>query len=180
MSLGTVFLGVLVDGPAHGYDLKRAHDERFPAARPLAYGQVYATLTRLERDGLVETVEVRQDAGPERTVYAMTSTGREELRGWLAATEEPGPYAADELVRKTITALRTGADSGDYLRRQRAVHLEAMRALTQQRAAAAEPGARIALDHTLAHLDADLRWLEETRERIALETTGDRHDDRRT
>jgi DNA-binding PadR family transcriptional regulator len=170
MSLGTVLLGVLADGPAHGYDLKRAHDERFPATRPLAYGQVYATLARLERDGLVETVETKQAAGPERTVYAMTPDGTTELRRWLDDVETPGPYAADELVRKTITALHAGADSGDYLRRQRAAHLEAMRALTQQRAAAADAGARIALDHTLAHLDADLRWLEETRERIA-------HDD---
>ena len=50
MSLGTVILGVLADGPAHGYYLKREHDDRFPSARPLAYGQVYATLGRLERD----------------------------------------------------------------------------------------------------------------------------------
>ncbi|WP_284536363.1 PadR family transcriptional regulator [Nocardioides sp. T2.26MG-1] len=171
MSLGSVLLGVLAAGPAHGYDLKRAHDGRFPAARPLAYGQVYATLARLERDGLVEQVETRQHAGPERTVYALTASGRDELRRWLAETEQPGPYAADELVRKTITALHTGADSVDFLRRQRAVHLEAMRALTRERAAAAEPGTRIALDHTLAHLDADLRWLEETRERIAQDGT---------
>ncbi|WP_028643809.1 PadR family transcriptional regulator [Nocardioides sp. URHA0020] len=170
MSLGTVLLGVLADGPLHGYDLKREHDERFPAARPLAYGQVYATLTRLQRDGLVETFETRQEAGPERTVYAITDLGRDELARWLDETEQPGPYAADELVRKTITALHAGADSQRYLRRQRAVHLTAMRDLTQQRAAAAEVGTRIALDHTLAHLDADLRWLEETRERIA-------HDD---
>lgn len=169
MSLGAVLLGVLATGPAHGYDLKRAHDDRFPAARPLAYGQVYATLSRLQRDGLVEAVETRQDAGPERTVYALTDAGREELRRWLDQTEQPGPYAADELVRKTITALHTGADSREFLVRQRSVHLEAMRVLTRQRAAAAEPGTRIALDHTLAHLDADLRWLEETRERIAQE-----------
>jgi DNA-binding PadR family transcriptional regulator len=171
MSLGSVLLGVLAAGPAHGYDLKRAHDTRFPAARPLAYGQVYATLARLERDGLVEEVETRQDAGPERTVYALTPTGRAELRRWLAETEQPGPYAADELVRKTITALHTGADSVDFLRRQRAVHLEVMRALTRERTETAEPGTRIALDHTLAHLDADLRWLEETRERIAQDGT---------
>lgn len=171
MSLGSVLLGVLADGPAHGYDLKRAHDARFPAARPLAYGQVYATLGRLQRDGLVEELETRRDAGPERTVYALTDAGRAALRRWLGETEQPGPYAADELVRKTITALHTGADSGDFLRRQRAVHLDAMRALTRQRADAAEPGTRIALDHTLAHLDADLRWMEETRERIARDGT---------
>lgn len=167
MSLGTVLLGVLADGPAHGYDLKRVHDERFPAARPLAYGQVYATLGRLERDELVETVETVQGAGPERTVYAVTDVGRDELRQWLEATEQPAPYAADELVRKTITALHLGADHGDFLRRQRAVHLDAMRALTRERTTTTEPGTRIALDHTLAHLDADLRWLEETRERVA-------------
>ncbi len=167
MSLGTVLLGVLASGPAHGYDLKRAHDSRFPAARPLAYGQVYATLARLQRDGLVEAVETRQDAGPERTVYALTPAGHDDLARWLEETEQPGPYAADELVRKTITALHTGADSRDFLRRQRAVHLEAMRTLTKERAATADPGSRIALDHTLAHLDADLRWLEETRDRVA-------------
>ena len=172
MSLGTVILGVLAAGPAHGYDLKRAHDSRFPSARSLAYGQIYATLARLERDGLVETVETRQEAGPERTVYDLTPAGRAELDDWLAATETPGPYAADELVRKTITALHTGADSSDFLTRQRAVHLEAMRTLTRQRAATTEAGARIALDHTIAHLDADLRWLEETRERIAPDNGG--------
>ena len=170
MSLGTVLLGVLADGPVHGYDLKREHDSRFPAAKPLAYGQVYATLTRLQRDGLVETFETRQEAGPERTIYAITPGGREELARWLDETEEPGPYAADELVRKTITALHAGSDSQGYLSRQRAVHLKAMRELTRQREASPEPGTRIALDHTLAHLDADLRWLEETRERLA-------HDD---
>ena len=72
MSLGMVLLGVLADGPAHGYDLKKVYDDRFPSARPLAYGQVYATLGRLERDGLVETVETAQGAGPERTVYALS------------------------------------------------------------------------------------------------------------
>lgn len=159
-------MGVLAGGPAHGYDLKRAHDQRFPSARPLAYGQVYATLSRLERDGLVETVETTQGGGPERTVYALTAAGSEELREWLDQTESPGPYAADELVRKTVTALHGGAEAGDFLRRQRDVHLAAMRALTRDRAATAEIGARIALDHALAHLDADLRWLEETRQRV--------------
>ena len=166
MSLGTVLLGVLADGPAHGYDLKRAHDERFPGSRQLAYGQVYATLARLQRDGLVETLETSQESGPERTVYRLTETGRQQLRAWLHATEPPGPYAADELVRKTVTALHAGADAGDFLRRQLLVHMEAMRTLTRQREAAGGVGSEIALDHTLAHLDADLRWLEDARMRV--------------
>ena len=171
MSLGTVLLGVLANGPAHGYDLKKAHDDRFPASRQLAYGQVYATLTRLQRDGLVETFETSQAGGPERTVYAITDLGREELDHWLGTTEDPGPYAADELVRKTITALHVKADAEGFLRRQRAVHLAAMRDLTAHRHDADEVGTRVAIDHTLAHLDADLRWLEETRDRVLRTTT---------
>ena len=172
MSLGTVLLGVLADGPAHGYDLKRAHDQRFPASRKLAFGQVYATLARLERDGLVETVETSQENGPERTVYALTDAGRAELDRWLGETEEPGPYAADELVRKTITALHTRSDPAAFLQRQRSVHLDAMRRLTQERGTAEEIGSRIAIDHTLAHLAADLRGLDETRDRVARATEG--------
>lgn len=166
MSLGTVLLGVLASGPAHGYDLKRVHDERFPSARQLAYGQVYATLTRLQRDGLVEAVETVQENGPARTTYALTDAGRAELQRWLAEPEPPGPYAADELVRKTVTALHAGADAGRFLARQRAVHLDTMRELTRALHDDPDVGSRIAIDHTLAHLDADLRWLEETQERI--------------
>jgi DNA-binding PadR family transcriptional regulator len=161
-----VLLGLLERGPSHGYELKVSHDEWFPSAKPLAFGQVYASLGRLERDGLVETVETRQDGGPERTVYALTEAGREALRGWLAEPEAPATYAAEALVRKTVTALRLGIDHERFLDRQQAAHMELMRTLTQERGVAEEPGARIALDHRLAHLDADLRWLEETRERM--------------
>lgn len=166
VSASMVLLGLLERGPAHGYELKVAHDEWFPAAKPLAFGQVYASLGRLERDGLVEAVETRQEAGPERTVYALTDAGRESLRSWLAGPEAPAAYAADDLVRKTVTALRLGVDHDRFLDRQRTAHMELMRTLTQERGATAEAGARIALDHRLAHLDADLRWLEETRARM--------------
>lgn len=111
MSIGQVLLGVLVTEPAHGYDLKRGYDARFPVAKPLAYGQVYATLAKLERDGLVEVAETVQDGGPERTIYALTAAGTDSLREWLGTLEPAGPYAADELVRKTITALNVGAHS---------------------------------------------------------------------
>ena len=166
MPLADVLLGVLADGPAHGYDLKRVHDELFPASRSLAYGQVYSTLARLERNDLVEVVETRQEGGPERTVYALTDAGSDELQSWLKTTEEPGSYAADELVRKTVTALHAGHDATDFLTRQREVHLAAMRRLTTELRDASTTGAQIAIDHALAHLDAELRWLEDARERV--------------
>lgn len=158
-----------MSGPAHGYDLKREYDARFPSSKTLPYGQVYATLSRLQRDELVETVETVKDGGPERTVYAITTAGERVVRDWLVETEAAGPYVADDLVRKTITALHADADAEGFLRRQRAVHLQAMRTLTQKLATADQTGPRIALDHTLAHLDADLRWLESAQERVAAE-----------
>jgi DNA-binding PadR family transcriptional regulator len=166
MALGDVLLGVLADGPAHGYDLKHAHDERFPASRALAYGQVYATLARLQDAGLVEVIETSQAAGPERRVYALTDAGSARLATWLDTTEEPGSYAADELVRKTVTALHSGHDASAFLHRQREVHLSAMRRLTQELRDADSAGAQIAIDHALAHLDAELRWLEDARARV--------------
>lgn len=172
MSVGHVLLGILVDGPAHGYDLKREHDARFPGGKPLAYGQVYSTLGRLERDGLVEVVGSTREGGPERTTYTVTHQGAEVLREWLATPEPAGPYAADDLVRKTVTALHTGADAAGFLRGQRSVHMDRMRELTALQQETSDSGARIAMDHTLSHLDADLRWLENAAARVAAEKEG--------
>ena len=169
MSVGHVLLGVLAAGPAHGYELKREHDLRFPSAKPLAFGQVYATLARLERDGWVKAAESSQGGGPERTTYAITTAGQQELAGWLAEPEPAGPYPADDLVRKTVTALRNGTDTSAYLQRQRQTHLTRMRELLDLQQRTSDTSARIAVDHVISHLDADLRWLEAAAERVARE-----------
>jgi len=166
MSVSRVLLGVLAEGPAHGYDLKQAHDERFPGAKALAFGQVYAALARLEQDGLVEVVERGRQAGPDRTTYAITGAGREALAGWLRATEPAGPYSADDLVRKTVTALRLGRDAAGFLAAQRQVHLGAMKGLLDLQASTEDVAARIVIDHAVEHLDADLRWLETAAARV--------------
>src|SRR3954469_9115684 len=140
MSASMVLLGLLDRGPGHGYELKAAHDEWFPSAKPLAFGQVYASLGRLQRDGLVEAVETRQEGGPERTVYALTDAGGAALRTWLGEPEAPASSAAGELVRKTVTALRLAVDHDRFLDQQQAEHMELMRSLTQQRNLAEEPG----------------------------------------
>lgn len=172
MSVGHVLLGLLAEGPAHGYDLKRDHDSRFPGAKELPYGQVYAALQRLERDGFVEVAETVRDGGPERTVYALKPAGRDELDGWLESTEPAGPYAADELVRKVVTALRLGADAAGFLARQRTVHLARMKELLAELEATADLAGRIAVDHTISHLDADLRWLEAAATRVTAGKAG--------
>lgn len=171
MAIGDVLLGILERGPAHGYDLKKIHDERFPSARPLAYGQVYAALAKLTSAGLVEVAETQQDGGPERTTYAITAAGTERLTTWLTTTESAGPYPADELVRKTVTSLLRGSDTAEFLRAQRVTHLAVMRELLAAQAAAPSVAASISIDHVISHLDADLRWLETAAARVAADRT---------
>jgi DNA-binding PadR family transcriptional regulator len=165
MATNEVVLALLRSGPAHGYDLKRDHDEWFADSRPLAFGQIYATLNRLEREGLVQVVETRSESGPERTVYALDERGEERLREWLAEPAGAAASSADEIVRKTVAALRTGDDPAEFLSRQRAAHLRRMREL-KTGAPGPDPIRRLARDHLIAHLDADLRWLETAAERV--------------
>jgi DNA-binding PadR family transcriptional regulator len=156
VAIPDVVLALLRDRPRHGYEVKHEHDAWFPDARPLAFGQVYATFGRLQRDGLVEVVETRSAGAPERTVYGLTGAGRARLDAWLG---EPAPPGSDEIVRKTVAALRTGAGAATYLSAQRAAHLRAVRELAT-RPPETDLAARLGREHALAHLDADLRWLE--------------------
>lgn len=89
MSTRHILLGLLAGGPSHGYDLKRRHDERFPQARPLAYGQVYTTLQRLVRDGLAEVDGTDADGGPERTKYRATTEGNANAPTGYARSAHP-------------------------------------------------------------------------------------------
>ncbi|GIE98155.1 PadR family transcriptional regulator [Paractinoplanes rishiriensis] len=170
MSTAHVILGLLAGGPRHGYDLKRAHDERLPRAKPLAFGQVYATLGRLQRDGLVTEAGQDREGGPDRTSYTITEAGREHLDTWLSAVEPPAPYVTSALFNKVVVALLAAdADRArDYLVAQRVAHMSRMRELT---AAKSESGASVgdvvAADYALGHIDADLSWLQTTLARVA-------------
>jgi DNA-binding PadR family transcriptional regulator len=168
VSLSEVHLALLLHGPRHGYEVKKEHDTWFPDARPLAFGQVYATLARLVRDGLAEVVETRSEGGPERTVYAVTSAGQARLDAWLAEPALPAATGAEDIVRKTVVALRAPSSHGarDVVLRQRAAHLRRMREL-QAQDPGPETAAHLARRHALLHLDADLRWLDEAVDALA-------------
>src|SRR3954452_23195695 len=101
MAIGTTFLGLLEAGPRHGYDLKRADDESFGAARPLSYGQVYATLARLLKNGLVEVEGVEPGAGPDRKRYAITEAGVTDVAG---ASWSPGDRGQSSNLWRTMRA----------------------------------------------------------------------------
>ena len=170
MSTPYVLLGLLAGGPRHGYDLKRAHDDRMPRAKPLAFGQVYATLGRLERDGLVEESGQDRDGGPDRTSYVLTDAGRAKLDEWLAAIEPPAPFVTSALFSKVVVSL-LAADierARGYLVAQRAAHTDRLRELTAAKTAPdTSVGDVVAADFAIAHLDADLRWLQTTLLRVA-------------
>jgi DNA-binding PadR family transcriptional regulator len=170
VSTSHVLLGLLVAGSRHGYELKRAHDERLPRARPLAFGQVYATLGRLRRDGLVAPAGQEREGGPDRTAYTLTGEGRAALDRWLAEVEPPMPYVSSTLFAKVVVALLV-ADvdrARDYLVAQRRAHADRLRELTAAKTApAATVDDVVAADFAIAHLDADLRWLHTTLDRVA-------------
>jgi DNA-binding PadR family transcriptional regulator len=165
MSIGNTLLGLLETGPRHGYDLKRAYDERFGQDRPLHYGQVYSTLSRLLRNGLVEEGGVEPGGGPERKRYAITDAGVTNLEGWLATPEDPALYLQNTLYTKVVLALMSGRSAADVLDHQRSAHLRAMRELTKRKSAG-DLADQLICDHALFHLEADLRWLELTAARL--------------
>ena len=112
MSIGHTLLGLLESGPRHGYDLKRAFDERFGHDRPLAYGQVYSTMARLLKNGLVEVDGIEPGGGPERKRYAITDAGITDVERVAAQPEKPEPYLQTTLYTKVVLALLTGRAGG--------------------------------------------------------------------
>jgi DNA-binding PadR family transcriptional regulator len=168
VSTSFVLLGLLTRGAKHGYELKREHDARLPGTKPLAYGQVYATLTRLIRDGLIREADQEQEAGPERTTYGLTDAGRAALAEWLSKVEEPAPFVQSMLMAKVIVALFGSHDAQgarQYLASQREAHLARMRTLTAAKARGSI-GEVVAADYAIRHLDADIQWMQTTLDRV--------------
>ena len=129
-----------------------------------------ARLGRLAKKGLVHEVDTVRVDGPDRRVYSLTTEGRRELAEWLEEIEAPAPHVANPLaVKATIALLAADEDTAtQYLRRQRDAHLQSMRRYTQIKSDPQSPMAVVlAADYAIAHLDADLGWLETALERVA-------------
>ena len=167
MSVPLTLLGLLERGPSHGYDLKRDYDAYFGRGRPLRYSQVYATLSRLARDGKAIAGPVEQEAGPERRRYVITEAGIADVERWLAEPAPPEPDLHSELFAKVVLALMLGRAAGSYLDAQRAAHLQRMRELTELKRDSDQIGVLLA-DHALYRLEADLRWIDHTAARLDL------------
>ncbi|MBW3086592.1 hypothetical protein KEM60_02820 [Austwickia sp. TVS 96-490-7B] len=165
MSTSHALLGLLETAPAHGYTLKHRYDDLFGRGRPLAFGQVYASLSRFEKQGWAEVIDVESGQGPDRKRYHITPDGVAVLDTWVQTPPPPGLFTTSALFARISVALLSGRDAGQVLDRQRADHLTRMRTLTAARRTA-DPATDLSLSYELIHLDADLRWIDEAGRRL--------------
>jgi DNA-binding PadR family transcriptional regulator len=166
-------LALLAKEPAHGYELKLALEQTFGVAYPSPnIGQIYVTLKRLEADGLVRSQNVAQTTRPNKRVYELTSEGREAVAAWV---DEPsdGPRVRDEFFTKLVLAPLAGlADRMELINKQRHHYYRMMRGLnelhdgTSDGARRLDTTARLLIEGTLLHLQADLDWLERCQEEL--------------
>ncbi len=166
MNVPATLLGLLEPEPSHGYELKRSYDSLFADnGRPLSFGQLYGTLSRLERDGQIQVFGAAPGDGPDRKRYMITDTGVTQVGKWLSEPEQPQPMLQATLFVKVVLALLSDRPAATYLDSQRDAHLERMRELTAMRKAG--PLSRTMLaDYGLFHLEADLRWIDMTVARL--------------
>ncbi len=172
MSVRQALLGLLAGGARHGYELRAAYEGRLVPQGRLNIGQVYTTLERLERDGLVqhERVVGTDGHGRDRKVYALTPEGHAELHTWLA---EPSPVRLDlrnEVFLKIVLARRIeGVDARGVVDRERRAAFERLHEVTQARARAEDASLEddLLLDLAALRLQAFLKWLDHCEEKLS-------------
>ena len=164
MAVREGLLSLLVEGPRHGYQLKSEFEALTGGVWPLNVGQVYSTLDRLDRDGLVITNE-----SDGQKTYAITPVGVEVLGDWWETTPADEPPARDELILKVLMAVGSGGDHAlSVVTQQRTAVVEMLqrrRRLNKQRnrnGARSGDGlaADLMTDALVVRAEADLRWLE--------------------
>ncbi|MDX6739019.1 PadR family transcriptional regulator [Actinocorallia sp. A-T 12471] len=165
MSIRHGLLALLARGPRYGYQLRAEFEAATGGAWPLNIGQVYTTLGRLERDGLVEHAETDAEG---RQCYAATEVGRAEASRWFTAPITRADRPRDELVVKLALALAgPGVDVRAVVQVQRAATLAAMRDLTRRKLGAADPAQALVIDAQIFQAEAEIRWLDHCERTLA-------------
>ncbi|MDR2703571.1 MAG: PadR family transcriptional regulator [Cellulomonadaceae bacterium] len=166
MTVPMAILAFLDAGPAHGFELKSRYDDLLGQERELKYGQVYATLARLEKAGLATELGLAPGAGQDRRMYAITPAGVSEFEQWLSTPDSVASRPA-EVFTRVVLALACGRDAEQVLAVHRRAFLHRMRDITARRHAA-HPIERLAGDYEIAHLKADLEWIELAAKRLGV------------
>ena len=160
MSVKHSLLALLAEGPTHGYELKSSFEERTGGAWMLNVGQVYTTLGRLERDGLIAPID--PDADP--VAYELTNDGHALLDEWFETPIVVESPPRDELAIKVLIAVAAEAvDVTDLLQRQRTAAVEQLQAYTKQKTQT-DPDTELPwlllLDALILRTESEIRWLD--------------------
>jgi len=171
MSIRHSLLSILIQGPCYGYQLRTEFDRRTGSTWPVNVGQIYNTLDRLVRDGLITkglgTPDADDDSSAQHAYYTVTEAGKDESKQWLLAPVERYSVSRDELALKVALAVTLpGVDPNDVLERQRHATRGALDTLA--RSAEQRPDAQdasefahnLVLDSMQAHARVELAWLD--------------------
>jgi DNA-binding PadR family transcriptional regulator len=161
MSVRHALLALLSEGPKYGLQLREEFEARTGEVWPLNVGQVYTTLGRLERDGLVES-DGTGDDGPQKG-FRITADGEQELATWLRTPPDLASPPRDELVMKMLVALRVpGTDVQGVIQVHRKYLVQLMQQWTRIKEDEGESdlGLALVVDAELFRLDAVIRWLD--------------------
>lgn len=166
MSVKHGLLALLAEAPRHGYQLKTDFEHRTGGSWALNIGQVYTTLQRLERDGLVEVA----GSDVDRHAYRITPVGREQLNAWFVTPIVPDGPPRDELTIKVLLAVAASdVDVTEILQRQRTASVEQLQAYTRRKAQS-DPHKDLAfllmLDALIFRTEAEIRWLDASEARL--------------
>jgi DNA-binding PadR family transcriptional regulator len=158
MAIRQGLLALLSQGPRYGYQLRAEFEASTGATWPLNIGQVYTTLSRMERDGLVSPGEQDEQG---RVVYTITEAGRAEMERWFAAPVAQADRPRDELVIKLAMAVTARADVRPVIQAQRTATMRTLQELTRAKRANIDgPAQRLVLDSMIFQAEAEQRWLD--------------------
>ncbi|MCC4268800.1 PadR family transcriptional regulator [Microbacterium schleiferi] len=170
MSVRQSLLAILAQGPCYGYQLRSEFERRTGSSSALNVGQIYSTLERLERDGLVSR-GAADEAG--HVYWQITDAGRGEARAWLASPVERNPGTRDELaIKLALAATLPGVDVFELISTQRqtsAARLETLRRAVVEGSGFEGPedlAWKIITDATIFAAEAEVRWLDHVEERL--------------
>ncbi len=167
MSVPHALLALLSEGPKYGLRLQQEFESRTGEVWPLNVGQVYTTLQRLERDGLVESDDRESERSQKR--FRITAEGGRELDHWLRSPRDLVPPPRNELVIKVLIALRlVDVDVGELVQVHRRQLVELMQQYTRLKEDATdeEIGLSLVVDSELFRLDSLIRWLDSVEGRL--------------
>lgn len=172
MSVRQSLLAILDQGPCYGYQLRAEFDRRTGSTWPLNVGQIYNTLDRLDRDGLVRKGDTDERG---HVYYEITDAGSAEVRDWLGSPVERSSGTRDELaIKLAVAATLPGIDVSEIIQTQRRSSLAQLQALNRAKYAGANPDGpeelawSLVVDSMIFQAEAEVRWLDHTEQRLAL------------